>query len=302
MTVRRSKRRGIISLMTATPADTVKDECYRCGYDLRGIVNDGACPECGLLAVRSRRVTDELHDTRPRWLRSISRGINLILLAIGAIFAGPILATILMEMLPFWWNVYLPLVGFDFAAICLALGVILVTRPEGYAPADRADQRLRRLLRITALTPLLMLGLATATALNRPILPDQSIMAAIYVFLIVFAFAPLLLFLHLRGLAKRVRSAHLAEHCIIVGVGAFVSTLYIDAIVFVLNNENRLGINSRWQWQSSSGFLAMLLLSVAFCLFILWSLYLLVRFAVAFWIAAHKLRDKWTRDDRSLTT
>jgi type IV secretory pathway TrbD component len=46
----------------------------------------------------------------------------------------------------------------------------------------------------------------------------------------------------------------------------------------------------------------MLLVGVTCFLFILWSLYLLVRFAVAFWFAAHMLRHKWTRDDRSLTT
>ena len=48
-----------------------RDECYRCGYDIRGIASDQPCPECGLLAERSRRVTDELHNTRPTWLRTI---------------------------------------------------------------------------------------------------------------------------------------------------------------------------------------------------------------------------------------
>ena len=47
-----------------------------------GIDNARACPECGLLAERSRHVTDELHDTHPRWLRKITIGITLILIAI----------------------------------------------------------------------------------------------------------------------------------------------------------------------------------------------------------------------------
>ena len=50
--------------MPTIPAEPAKDECYRCGYNLLGIADDQACPECGLLAQRSRRVTDELHDTR----------------------------------------------------------------------------------------------------------------------------------------------------------------------------------------------------------------------------------------------
>ena len=41
------------------------DDCYRCGYPLLGIDDEQACPECGLLARRSRRQTDELHNTRP---------------------------------------------------------------------------------------------------------------------------------------------------------------------------------------------------------------------------------------------
>jgi hypothetical protein len=54
--------------------------------------------------------------------------------------------------------------------------------------------------------------------------------------------------------------------------------------------------------RSPVSLIMMLVMSVASGLFILWSLYLLVRFAIAFWIAAGRLRRKWTRDDRSLTT
>src|SRR5262245_33731572 len=65
---------------------TQADECFRCGYALRGIADDQACPECGLLAERSRRVTDELHDTRPKWLRKLAIGTWMILLSIAIVF------------------------------------------------------------------------------------------------------------------------------------------------------------------------------------------------------------------------
>ena len=290
--------------MTATSAEPLKDECYRCGYDLRGIANDGACPECGLVAERSRRITDELHDTRPRWLRSLSRGINLIMLAIVAMFAGPIVATIFDSVLaPWgWWNFYIPLAGYDLAAICLFVGVILVTRPEGYAPADRADQRLRKLLRVAAIVPVLAAGLLTAIDwnLNRVWVTEREVDTLMVIFLVLFAFVPLLLFLHLRGLARRAHSAHLAEHCVIVGVGAFASTLDVAAVVVIMNNPQWLRLNPHWQQQPIQ-LVMLLILSVAGCLFVLWSLYLLVRFAIAFWIASATLRRKWTRDDRSLT-
>ena len=292
--------------MTAPATDSAGDECYRCGYDLRGIANDGACPECGLLAERSRRVTEELHDTRPRWLRSLSRGINLILLAIVAPFVTPVSAAFWLNSSPPWWISYAELVAFDISALLLLLGDILLTLREGYAPADQADRRLRILMRVVAIVPvgqvvLVHVQLYSELSLRHIFLTGDQFLALTLVALALFAFLPLLLFLRLRGLARRVRSAHLAEHCIIVGVGAFLSTLYLAAVVAITNNVVGLGLGDRWQWQTT-GFLMMLLMSVASCLFILWSLYLLIRFAVAFWKAARKLRRKWIRDDRSLTT
>jgi hypothetical protein len=139
--------------VTTTSAESAKDECYRCGYDLRGFANDQACPECGLLAERSRRISDELHDTRPRWLRSLSRGINLILLAMAAPFFEPFLVALLFNPNPQLSEV---LFGFELGAILFFLGVMLLTRREGYPPADQADRRLRKILRLAAAVPLLV--------------------------------------------------------------------------------------------------------------------------------------------------
>src|ERR1700683_2690941 len=109
------------------------DDCYRCGYDLRGIANDRACPECGLLAQRSRRVSDELHNTRPRWLRKLARGVWLMLLALILLFVLPILADQSREWLyrrswfgNSWTTVYvfLPLAGLAIPAGMFLMGVL----------------------------------------------------------------------------------------------------------------------------------------------------------------------------------
>src|SRR5688500_7930513 len=77
--------------MTLAAHATVEaDDCYRCGYALHGIADDQPCPECGLLARRSRRVTDDLHRTRPRWLRRITIGVALLLVAIVLIATLPL--------------------------------------------------------------------------------------------------------------------------------------------------------------------------------------------------------------------
>jgi hypothetical protein len=242
---------------------------------LRGVADQQACPECGLLAERSRRVTDELHDTRPRWLRSLSWGINLILLAMVVPLAGRFVTAFLLSFFPAWWEFYLDLIGFDLAAVLLLLGVILLTRPEGYAPADRTDRWLRVLPRIIVLVPLVMLVLVhveleSAVMLSGTLyLIENRLLNWSPLFIALSAFLPTLLFLHLRGLAKRARSAHLAEHCMIVGVGAFVSMLYISIVSIPLNNPNLWGLEYGWEFRSTASLLMMLLLGVASGLFIL---------------------------------
>jgi hypothetical protein len=297
--------------VTASSTESSKDECYRCGYDLRGIANDAACPECGLLAERSRRITDELHDTRPRWLRSLSWGINLILLALVAplvgLFIFPVLDTS-FNWLGFRFPVteeFFNVLGFDLAAAFLALGVFLLTRPEGYAPADRADRDLRFWLRMLAIVPALAMVIVHSYA---PVLVgiggalmESQLWAWAPIFTAIVAFLPLLLFIHLRGLAKRARSAHLAEHCMIVGIGTFASLLYVAAVNALVNNAQGLGLEADWETRSTVSLIMMLVLGIASALFLLWSLYLLLSFAEAFWTAARTLRCKWSRDDRSVT-
>ena len=298
--------------MSLTSSETSKDECYRCGYDLRGIANDMGCPECGLLAERSRRITDELHNTRPRWLRSLSWGINLILLALVAPLAGPFIFPVLntsFNLLGFRFPVldeFFNFIGFDLAAVFLVLGIFLLTRPEGYAPADRADRDLRIRLRMLSIVPALAMVVVHCYAPEFAgiggNLMERQLWAWSPIFTAIVAFLPLFLFIHLRGLAQRARSAHLAEHCRIVSIGTFASLLYVAAVNAIVNNAASLGLEADWETRSTVSLIMMLVLGVASALFLLWSLYLLMSFADAFWTAARALRRKWSRDDRSVTT
>jgi hypothetical protein len=299
-----------------TPAQL--DECFRCGYDLRGIANDQPCPECGLLAERSRRMSDELHDTRPRWLRSISRGVWSILLAIVLGSLWPFTFSYLYR----WsyraqtllgirdWIETIISGGFALAAMMLIVGAFQLTAKEGYAPADRADRRRRIALRVAAFVPLLGILLAytvqqlywgyywSIASMSLIRLAYRShVMFLPLLFTVGCAPLPLLLFYHLRSLANRAHSAHLAEHCAIVGIGTMFALLYLSGVVFVFQ---LLSLREpHWQSRSDLALIILLIACVAGVLFILWSLYLLIRFAVSFHLAARQMKHKWRRDDRA---
>jgi MFS family permease len=292
------------------------DDCYRCGYLLHGIANDQACPECGLLAERSRHLTDELHETRPKWLRSLFFGVVLILASILLAIAWTVIFPSIMEALS-WRRGWVSGArtcesGFTIIAGIFFLGVVLLTRPERYEPADRADWRLRLVLRLAALVPFFVIAF--------PIIQTEIInyrvgrnmwfyerdelkwmdTAAIFTATLGAIPLPLLLFLRLRGLAKRARSAHLAEHCLIVGIGASLSLLYGFGLYEVMDHAEQWGFGANWTTNSTTSLIIALIMGVAAFLFTLWSLYLVIRFALAFRKASRHLSLKWRRDDRAL--
>jgi hypothetical protein len=300
------------------------DDCYRCGYDLRGIASDRACPECGLLAERSRRVSDELHNSRPKWLRKLSRGIWLILLALVLLIVLSILieqsrAWILESVIPVrsWAASRLalgstPLVAPGIGAAIFLLGILMLTTREQYGPADRADRLRRTLLRILAVFPLLKVIAETAIigTLGRRIgsfgfpyaLSDEMEWLSFVASAVVLTASiplPALLFYQLRSLAKRARSAHLAEHCTIVGIGMSSAILYGTAVLFTFQFAEQWGLATTWASRSPVSLVLILLCTLLAALFALWSIYLLVRFAIAFHLAARQLGQKWKRDDRA---
>ena len=284
-------------------------ECFRCGYNLRGIPNDKPCPECGLLAERSRPVTHELHDTRPRWLHRLSRGIWLMLLAIFIALAWPLLPrafeqVIVDSVARFSWpvraTVYnaLPFIGAFVAGFMLFVAIFLLTTPEGYAAADQADRRRRRWLRLYAAVPIL-------TVLTIYADHDSRLRYAfrnwfwIAQFLLTAGLAPipLLVFRQLRSLARRIHSDRLAEYCAIVGAGTSLALLYVGFLVIIEELSRRDYFGTYWMSRSRIATGLFFLLLIAAVLFVLWALYILIRFAIAFRRAARQLDAKWANAD-----
>jgi hypothetical protein len=210
---------------------------------------------------------------------------------------------------PAIWAACIVFFGFDLAVILLPLGAFLLTRPEGYEPADRLDRRRRIALRATAMIPIGAIILAAYNMHSNPyfayfyvygigVIPDPGWQSAD--FLAIGMVPPaLLLFFHLRAIAKRARSAHLAEHCAIVARGTAATLLFLAAVI-VLIEQGDDWFGNNWIYRSRTIMVVLLILSVFGCLFILWSLYLLVRFAISFRRAAQQAKQQWRRDDRAL--
>jgi len=263
-----------------------------------------------------RRVTDELHETRPKWLRSISIGAIVILVSIVVEIACVMCSQLVINAIQERWHnsgqwVFriIPF-GVVLGVIIFVIGVFLLTRREGYPPADLGDRWLRRWLRLAALAPLLAVSLAAASfeievtflirgITGRPF--EWLITAAAIASTVGAAPLPLLLFLHLRGLAKRARSAHLAEHCMIVGIGTTATLIYTFGVYELLEHARGLGFNEHWTSQATTSLVMASIAIVVGCLFVLWSFYLLLRFAIALTRAARHASRKWKRDDRAVS-
>ncbi len=236
-------------------------------------------------------------------------GMFLILLAIALAFGWVIYnglvgltwyPTSFILYYLYWRTTWMLLVS---AAVVMCMGVFSFTKRENYPPADEADARLRWVLWLATVMPLLLVALIeiivcydsyTTRWYGRN--PDAYIIIMPLALALSVVPLPPLLFYRLRGLAKRAHSAHLAEHCAIVGIGAALSLVYFIALIIALHwrGDDVQGFQST---HSITGFVLVLALTTAAGLFILWSLYLMTRFAIAFARATRALRRKWISQD-----
>jgi hypothetical protein len=296
------------------------ETCFRCNYDLRGVADDAPCPECGLLAGRSRMPSEELRHSRPAWLLKLSLGIWLMLAAL----VGTLVWMVVLPGIRFWlfqkaypdgrnfWGTgrvnpgwewllgHIVFLGFELAAGMLLLGALLVTWNEGRPHADRTDRMRRRAIRLTAAVPLMSIALIhLAFRTNTPgfrILSRIGVEDSIYIVTLTLCIPlPALLFYQLRHLAQRVLNAHLAEHCAIVGVG-ISATLFAWAAFSTVMLFFRDDLQ-RWISQSQSWLVMMAVLVTAVGLFYFWAIYLMIRFAIAFAKARRQALDAWRRAD-----
>lgn len=299
--------------------DADVDGCARCGYDLRGVDDNIPCPECGLLAERSRQGDGHLTDATPGWLLGISIGVALILVAHLLAAAWPFFMVPLRSAFrpiyalttPGRFTVTYPEIfgvainpellwigGFDLAAVTLIVGVWLLTRPQRRGARDRG---LRWGLRACSLAPIPALAIAhwqlgPFFAQTRT---DELLSFLQMLFLTIgLAPVPAMTFALLRRLALRVLHPRLAEHAAIVGVGLSATLVAIPLLVLAYHLGRWYG-DTYWTTRSTASLVIPLAGAVFLVLFGGWSALNCVRFTIAFARAYRGARRKWRDADRS---
>jgi len=215
------------SVSTAEPL-TRDTPCIHCGYNLRGLIGGGMCPECGHAIAESLR-GDLLRFANATWLRKVRLGIKMHLWALCLIFilgiaksvtinAGLLPATIWQAL--YWFNFVLD-----------TWGVFALTKQEPRQRLAEKATSIRYLLRrmICLSVVLEVFDIASRFVPNR--LTDVCVVLEHLLYPLEFAFVLLLL----RQLAARIPDGRLYQS---TGRLIFVGTILygLEAIHFCSNH------------------------------------------------------------------
>lgn len=130
--------------------------CLNCGYNLRGLPSDGACPECAA-AIRRSTHGDWLQFHNPDWLKQLASGAGWL----AAAQAGYLVAVPLTIAANVMGRGLLPEVIAIVFCILPLVGCWKLTTPDPGAPERASTVTLRRASRV-AVCVLVVVGLLRA--------------------------------------------------------------------------------------------------------------------------------------------
>lgn len=123
-------------------------QCRSCGYNLRGLLLDGRCPECATAVGRSIH-GDVLQFCDPAWVRTLASGMNWIIAGIVASLLLGIAGSVVTAMArSSGTNLGRATIFSSLAAIISLVGYWKVTTRDPAQP-DATGLDLRQLVRIT---------------------------------------------------------------------------------------------------------------------------------------------------------
>ncbi len=264
--------------------------CRHCGYNLRGMTADKQCPECGT-NVGLSLLGDQLRYSDPAWVRSLARGMTWILwsMVISLTFAVMSLAVPFVFFThqpgpPAYLEPLLQVIGLIPQALFL-VGIWFLTMPEP-GVIEKSDWSLRNVVRWTvifsAVFAMINAGFSMTSELGSAVAGLLGGILGLVAYITLFVFA--------RRLALRVPDYDLAKQTRIVMWG-FIACLIGFVLAGIL--AVALAIAS-----AGAGFAVALipvcLVFVAYLVFVVWTLILVIRYRRVFYDATEDAENTWS--------
>jgi hypothetical protein len=286
--------------------------CRSCGYALRGLPLNGACPECGTPVAKSI-YGDLLRFCDPRWIERLARGAQVLVAALVTAVGGAILMVVVMAALaamltgstgaaPGPWVFLAPVIVYGLIVGALqVLGCWLLTSRDPGSDESGKPINARVVARwcIVASAALSMLSLPLQQQVSGPVAAVANTPALLLALSLALTMAQGLanlagyvaLMLHARALALRIPDDRLAGQArtvmwgyAIAGAIALVGSVMVAAVQRQPGDPLMLvGLGI-----SAVG-------GIVSFVFLIWAVVLLFIFKSRFRKAASEARMSWAR-------
>lgn len=240
--------------------------CVGCGYNLRGQLPDGNCPECGEPVEKSLK-SDYLRYANLGWLRSVKSGLSMIIIATlaGLVVNGlfQLIARAVLSRQHYRYSrpssfgdldlalqvsVIMEFIVFLVPMVLICIGYWHFTKPEPKAETHVASQQLTRWSIISSYALLIALRLYILLSVILYLEFPESIVVAVEMILasatILFVGFPAMM-VYLRKLAHRLPSRKLMRHTSIVlwgFVGSYGAIALLALAIYFIRPLGRNGL------------------------------------------------------------
>jgi len=262
--------------------------CRHCGYNLRGLSEMGACPECGTAVGRSL-LGDQLRFSDPVWVRKLAKGMTWIMWGFILSFLLMALVMVFAFAAP---NLDIPVMSVLglVPSLVMLVGYWMVTTPEP-GVMDVGGLSLRSFVRWPLITSTVISLTTEFITTFDPIVVESLEMCGSLIGLAGL----ICLFVYARRLALRVPDENLARQTGVVMWGWVISlgVIVVSAVIEALTTFT--AFTAPASGLSLAVLVPICMASVGCLVFAIWSLVLVVRYYQVASAAANSAEQTWAQ-------